>query len=52
MKCADCVYLWKNDDEPHARCHFEPLCADDLPPCECEDEYYDEDDYDYGEDEL
>lgn len=44
MRCTDCPYHWKEDDERFARCHFEPHCADDLPPCEIDDydEYYGE----------
>ena len=32
MKCTECCYYWKNEDEAHARCHYE----DPMFPAPCE----------------
>lgn len=37
MECKNCAYYWKEESDRFASCHFEPLCADDYPPCEQED---------------
>lgn len=39
MRCQDCVYFgWNNENY----CHFEPKCCGDLPPCEEDDESWEE----------
>ena len=38
MKCIDCYYLWREADEESLRCHWEPRCPGDFPPCEEEEE--------------
>ena len=32
MKCEECCYYWKNEDEARARCHYE----DPMFPAPCE----------------
>lgn len=39
MKCSDCFYYWKEDDERYPSCHWEPRAPGDIPPCEYDDEY-------------
>jgi hypothetical protein len=35
MKCAECLYWWKDEDEKHPSCHADP----NFPaPCEIEEE--------------
>lgn len=38
MKCADCCYFWREEDETFQSCHWEPRCPGDVPPCEEEEE--------------
>ena len=42
MKCADCAYYWKEEDERYAGCHWTIRCPGDIPPCEEEEYDYDE----------
>lgn len=44
MKCENCAYFWKEEDETREHCHWTSRCPGDLPPCE---EDYQEEDYDY-----
>lgn len=44
MKCKDCPYCWKSEDESYARCHYERIADFDLAPCEYDD-YEDEEEY-------
>ena len=43
MKCNDCPYCWKEEEEEYARCHWVIRCPGDYPPCE-EPEYEEEED--------
>ena len=47
MKCKDCSFCWKAEDDDFARCHFVPFTPWDSAPCEYED--YEAEDYDYPE---
>lgn len=38
MSCKDCPYCWREEDESYPTCKFEAKCADDIPPCEYEEE--------------
>ena len=40
MKCTECGYHWKEEDEAFARCHF--VGPDGWAPCEQEEESEDE----------
>lgn len=46
MKCTDCPYYWKNEEDAFPCCHFEETWE---APCETEDyyeeEYYEEEYY-------
>lgn len=35
MKCADCPYYWKNEDDFFAHCQYDDQM--DCPPCEYEE---------------
>ena len=49
MKCANCCYFWREEDEDFDSCHWEPRCPGDVPPCEEEGEIEDEyDDLEMG----
>lgn len=54
MKCSDCCYCWKDEDDKYERCHWNdnPYNSGYMSPCE-EDEWvqvYDpEPEYEYGE---
>ena len=37
MKCNECVYCWKEDDEDFACCHFAPRAPGEEAPCEYDD---------------
>ena len=37
MKCIDCPYFWKDDDNEIAYCHYQ--YNDGYAPCEVEDAY-------------
>lgn len=45
MRCIDCLYFYARYDDSFEHCQFEPRCAGDLPPCEEEDGFEDEDDW-------
>lgn len=50
MKCVDCPYYWKGDNENYPQCHHRDDVWFDIPPCEQEDldkeyEYLDEEGY-------
>lgn len=47
MKCADCPYYWKEENEEFASCHYE--YNDGYAPCEVEDSY-DDNEYSYEDD--
>lgn len=49
MKCTECCFYWKDDDEHYARCHFEQRTCWDVPPCEYEDDTDNEYEGDYSE---
>lgn len=42
MKCVDCSYYWRDENEEYPRCHCGESWLDN-PPCEEEDYYEDED---------
>lgn len=42
MQCIDCCYCWREEWEDYPHCHWEVRCPGDIPPCEEEDDYYDE----------
>ena len=42
MRCKDCVFCWKNEDEDYPSCKFEVRTVWDIPPCEYEDDYEEE----------
>lgn len=44
MKCSDCCYFWKEEDENYPSCHWESRAPSDAPPCEEENDYDEEDD--------
>lgn len=47
MKCTDCCYFWKEENEERACCHWESRCPDDKAPCEYDDtDYTEENSYD------
>lgn len=46
MRCSDCCYFWKDEDEEYPSCHWESRAPGDVPPCEYEENNgYDEGDY-------
>ena len=47
LECKDCCYFWKEDGEPWPGCHWEERCPGDLAPCEEDDYWDDEDDWEY-----
>lgn len=42
MKCEDCCFFWRDEDENHPYCHFESRWPDDKAPCDREDDSYEE----------
>ena len=42
MKCVECCYYWKEENEDRACCHWVARCAGDIAPCEYEDETQDD----------
>lgn len=42
MRCKDCVFCWRGEDEKYPSCKFEVRTAWDIPPCEYEDDYEEE----------
>ena len=42
MRCKDCVFCRKDEDEKYPSCKFEVRTAWDIPPCEYEDDYEEE----------
>ena len=49
MKCTDCPYYWKEELEDYPGCHFDPVHHPTPSPCEYDDYYREEDEYDYDE---
>ena len=46
MRCSDCCYFWKDEDEEYPSCHWESRAPGDVPPCEYEENNgYDKGDY-------
>lgn len=37
LRCEDCSYYWKEDDERYVSCHFFSKAPWDVPPCEREE---------------
>lgn len=56
MVCKECAYFWQDTIGERPHCHFEPLSAMDIPPCEYSDDGYSENDdcddeeYDFNDD--
>lgn len=48
MKCTDCSYYWKEEDDFFAHCQFDESIHPTPCPCE-EGDMYEEDEYDYDE---
>ena len=49
MKCVDCGYYWKEENEPYAHCHYEGFDA--WAPCEQEEnELYEEEEEKFEDD--
>lgn len=44
MRCADCCYFWKEENESCPSCHWEPRAPGDMTPCDYEESYDEEDD--------
>lgn len=40
LKCCDCCYQWREDDESYPCCHWESRAPGDVPPCE--DDYFED----------
>ena len=39
MKCTDCCFCWKEEDEDYPTCHWESRAPDDMAPCEYAEDY-------------
>lgn len=50
MKCTDCPYYWKEENEEFADCHYR--WNDGYAPCEVEDRYEEPDEEDFYEEEV
>lgn len=37
MRCSECCYCWKADDETYPSCKWESRGPGDCPPCEVDD---------------
>lgn len=48
MQCKDCPYCYKADGDEYPRCQFFSIAPFDIPPCEYDDEYAEEDLDPYG----
>lgn len=44
MKCTDCVFHYKDENDKFACCHYVPYTPWDSAPCEYEDNLIDEED--------
>ena len=44
MLCKDCAFCWTEQGDNFPQCHWEEKAPDDLPPCEIEDDYEEDDD--------
>ena len=44
MRCSDCCYYWKEEDELFPSCQWEARAPGEVPPCEEDDDYDEEDD--------
>jgi hypothetical protein len=51
MKCEDCLYYYRDEDEGFSRCHFVNE-GWGVAPCEEDDWYFEEDDTEITYDEL
>lgn len=41
MKCTDCCFYWKDEDEAYPSCKWEPRAPGDMAPCDydvCEED--------------
>ena len=47
MRCKDCVFCWRGEDEKYPSCKFEARTVWDIPPCE----YEEHEEYEYKEEE-
>lgn len=39
MKCTDCCFCWKEEDEDYPTCHWESRAPGDMAPCEYAEDY-------------
>lgn len=37
MKCADCCFCWKNEDEAYPSCKWKARAPGEMAPCEYDD---------------
>lgn len=53
MKCVDCPYCWKGENDRYPCCQYKKLGDFDLAPCEQDDiAQYDDEPEQYSEDEI
>lgn len=43
MKCTDCIFYWQDKDENYPSCKWTSRAPGDVPPCEYEDDYEEDD---------
>lgn len=43
MKCSDCCYFWKEEDESYPSCHWTPRALGDMAPCDYAEDFEDDD---------
>lgn len=50
MKCVECCYYWKEEDEGFAHCQWQAKCGGDMAPCEEETDWAWVEEDDHGAD--
>ena len=50
MVCKECAYFWQDVIGERPRCHFEKISAIDIAPCACDDDDFEDEDYDFNDD--
>lgn len=43
MRCSDCPYFWYSEADEMPICNWVSRAPDDIPPCEQEDDYEEDD---------
>lgn len=43
MRCSDCPYFWYSEADEMLICHWVSRAPGDIPPCEQEDDYEEDD---------